>query len=78
MIQSVLKFLDRLFPPSFERITVSIAIAQQRLADRAGASYREANRQREISDAALGYATAAVNEAQRAGRVRDKLRDLLL
>lgn len=77
MIKFVLLLLDRLFPPTFERITVSIERAQHRLSTFAGAQYREANRQREISDTALGLAEASVDEAQRAARVRDKLRDLL-
>lgn len=77
MIRAIIALLDRLFPPTFERVTASIETAHQRLANLAGASYREANRQRDISDAALGLATAAVNEAERASRVKNKLRDLL-
>lgn len=77
MIAAILKLLDRLFPPTFERITASIETAHQRLADLAGTSYREANRQRDISDTALGLATVAVSEAERASRVKNKLRDLL-
>jgi hypothetical protein len=77
VIQTFLSFLDRLIPPTFERITASIERAHNRLASFAGAKYREANRQRDISDAALGLATAAVAEAERASRVKTKLRDLL-
>lgn len=77
MIRAIIALLDRLFPPTFERVTASIETAQQRLANIAGAQYRESNRQHEISVAALALAESATNEAQRAGRVRDKLRDLL-
>lgn len=73
----IIALLDRLFPPTFGRITASFELAKRRLRALAVAETNEATRQVEVARVANLAALVANAEADRARKVVMKLDQLI-
>lgn len=77
MIAAIVALLDRLFPPTVERIVSSLKLAHDRLASHAAAQHREANRQLNLADIATAAAATARQNANNASTVKNKIAALI-